>query len=334
MAATNRLTLLDFASTKDPNGTQAQVFELMNQYNPPMQDAPAFPSNNVIGNRTTYRRSLPAVGTAKINKGVTKSKSAADQRMDPIGYFAGRSEIDSRIQKIEGTAAFLKKRRDEDLAFEEAFAQLVCNGIFYGNTKLDEASFDGLAPRMASLNAGTSLKDPQVWSQGTVSGADGCSIYVVDWGERAAKLIYPPNTIAGLDVADKGEINVKDEDGTADMFAYVTAYDWFVGLAVEDVRHIGRLANIDTSDAQLDAPTQGKLIDSLEQIMSFMPDPGAAQRVLYCPFKLYASFSKQARSFANQALTIRDYLGRPTPHFWEFPLRRVEQLSITEPTVS
>jgi hypothetical protein len=331
----NRLTLTDFAKSKDPNGTQAQVFELMTQYNPPMQDAPAYPSNAPYGNRTTYRRTLPAVGTAKINKGVSRSKSQTDQRTDVIGYFAGRAEIDVRIRKLEGEAAYISKRGKEDRSFEEALAQLVCNTLFYGDTKLDEASFDGLSPRLSTLNEGSSLVDPQVWRQSlTVQpNGDGCSIFVVDWGQDGAHLIYPPNTIAGLDVQDKPDQAVADDDGGS-FQADVSLYDWFTGLAVEDMRHIARLCNIDVSDAALDAPTQGKLIDRLEQIMSYMPEPGGAQRVLYCPLKLYASFSKQARSFSNQALTIRDYLGRPTPHFWEYPLRRVEQLSITETNVA
>jgi hypothetical protein len=334
--ADNRLTLTDLAKSKDPNGAQAQVYELMNQYNPPMQDAPAYPSNAPLGNRTTYRRSLPAVGTAKINKGVTRSKSTTDQRVDTIGYFAGRSEVDARIRKLEGDAAFVSKRQDEDKAFEEALAQLHCNTLFYGDVKTDEASFDGLATRMAALNAGADLTAAQVWNHASgqaVSGADGCSIYVVDWGERACHLIFPPQSIAGLDVQDKGELSVNDADSNP-FQAYVSLYDLFVGLCVKDPRHMGRLANIDVSDAALDTPLQGKIIDNLEKIMSYMPDPGGAQRVLYCPFKLYSSFNKQARSFSNQALSIRDYLGRPTPHFYEYPLRKVQQLSIAEATVS
>lgn len=331
--ADTRMTLADFAKSKDPNGQQAQVFELMQQVNPILSDAPAYPANAPTGNTTTYRRSLPTVGTAKINKGVTRSKSATDQRQDTIGYFAGRSEIDVRIRKIEGVAAYAAKRLQETRAFQEALAQLVANNLIYGNVATDEAGFDGLFTRMASLNAGTSLVDPQVRSMGTVTGSDGASIGIVDWGENAAHLIYPPNTVAGLDVQDQPNRDVADVDG-AIFTADVTAYDWFVGLAVKDPRHIARLANIDVSDAALDSPTQGKLIDALEQIMSYMPDTAGAQRVLYCPMKLYASFQKQARSFSNQALSIRDYLGKPTPHFWDFPLKRVEQMSITEATVS
>ncbi len=335
MAETNRLNFLDFAKSKDPNGVQAQVFELMAQYNPVMQDAPAFPSNAPMGNRTTYRRSLPSVGTAKINKGVTRSKSQTDQRIDAIGYFAGRSEIDSRLMKIEGSGAFQSKRAAEDRSFEEALSQLVCNTIFYGDTKTDEASFDGLAPRMDDLNPGTSITGSQVWSQGSPGSTDTASIYVIDWGADACHLIYPPESVGGLDVQDKGEVSVDDVDGNP-MFAYVSAYDWFVGLAVKDPRHIARLCNIDVSDSKVAAPTQagGVLINSLEEIMAYMPDPGPAQRVLYCPTALYSSFMKQARSFSNQALSIQDYLGRKTPHFYEYPLRKVDQLSVTESTVS
>ncbi len=328
-----RMTLLDFAKSKDPNGQQAQVFELLEQANPILKDAPAYPANAPLGNTTTYRRTLPSVGTAKINKGVTRSKSQTDQRQDSIGYFAAKSEIDVRIRKVEGVAAYLKKRESESLAFKEALAQLVANNLVYGDIKTDEASFDGLFVRMAALNEGASLIGSQIWSNGTVTGGDGASIGVVDWGEKAAHLIYPPNTVAGLDVQDLPNRDVADDDG-ASFIADVDAYDWFVGLAVGDPRHIARLANIDVSDAALDTPTQGKIIDKLEQIMSFMPDPGANQRVLYCPLKLYASFSKQARSASNLALSIRDYLGKPTPHFWDYPLRRVEQMSITEPSVS
>lgn len=331
----NRLTLYDFAKSRNPDGTQADVYELMNQYNPPFQDGPAVPSNAPEGNRTTYRRSLPLVGTARINKGVVRSKSTTDQRTDVIGYFAGRSEVDVRIRKVQGEAAYIAKRRKEDRAFEEALAQLICNNFFYGDVKTDEASFDGLAPRMAALNQGSapSRVDPQVRSHGTVSGGDGASIYVVDWGEDATHWIYPPNTISGLDVQDKPDQQVNDDDGNP-FQADVSLYDQFVGVAVEDPRHIGRLANVDLSDAALDAPTQGKLFDSLEALLSFMPEPGPNQRVLYCPTALWAPFNKQARNGTNVMLSIREYLGRPTPHVYEWPLRKVDQLSITEPSIS
>lgn len=341
MATDTRLTLFDFFKSMDPDGTQAQAINLMQQFNPVLEDAPVYPSNAPLGNRTTFVRSLPSVGTAKFNKGVTRSKSTTDQRTDAIGYFAGRSEIDSRYRKVLGTGAFAKRRLDEDRRFEEALTQLMVNTFFYGNVASDEASFDGLAPRMNALNAGADAKASQVWSMGAVVGGDGCSIYVVDWSELTAFLAYPmeqEGVQGGLDIQDKGERPVNDDDGNS-YDAYVTAYDWFVGLVVKDPRRIARLANIDLSDSALDAPTQGALIDKLEQIFARMPTPprgteSIGKRILYCPTALWASFTKQARSKSNQALSIQDYLGQPTPHFWGHPIRQVDQLSTSESTVA
>lgn len=333
-ASDTRLTLYDFAKAKDPNGQPAMTIELMNQLQPILQDASAEPANAPYGNRTTLRRTLPSVGTAKLNKGVARSKSQTEQRQDVIGYFAGRSEVDARFKLVEGATMFASRRSDENNAFREALAQAVTNALFYGDTKTDESSFDGFAPRMAALNQGASLITPQVWSNGSVSGGDGCSLFVVDWGEQACKLIFPPNVESGgMAVRDLGEISVDDDDGNP-FQAGVSTFDWFVGLAVKDPRHMARLANIDLSDALLDSPTQGRIFDKMEQIFGLMPEPGSAQRVIYCPLRLYAGFNKQARSVSNLALSMQEYLGKPTPHIWGYPIRRSDQLSITEGTVS
>jgi hypothetical protein len=335
-ASDNRMTLLDYAKSKDPDGQQAQVIELANQLSPVLQDAPAYPCNSPYGNRTTLRRSLPTVGTAKINRGVTRSKSTTDQRTDTLGFFSGRSEVDARIRKIEGAAAYAKKRSDENAAFQESLAQLITNYAFYGDVKSDEAGFDGLSIRMAALNAGVDVKAAQVWNQASgqaVVGGDGSSMFVVDWGERSVFLGFPPNTTAGLDVQDLGDISVNDDDGNP-FQAGTTLYEWFVGLVVKDPRHMARLANIDLSDSAIDTPLQGKIFDNMERLFAMMPDPGAATRVIYCPLRLYSSFLKQARTVSNLALSMMDYLGKPTPSIWGYPLRRSDQLSITEGTIS
>ena len=335
------MTFTDFARSRDPDGKQAQVYELMQQVLPCIEDAPAYPSNDLVGERVTYRRVLPSVGTAKINKGVARSKSATDQRVDSIGFWAGRSEVDRRLKDIWSGAAYVAKRKSEDRAFEEALAQEVANAMFYGDIRTDEASFDGLATRMGTLNPGTSRTTSQVWSHAdnpagagqAVVGSDGCSIYVVDWSEDTCHLIYPQNAEGGLMMRDLLDQPALDLDGLP-FQADVSTYDWYVGVTVKDPRHIARLANIDLSDSRLDTPLQGKIIDSLERMLSYMPPKAGANRVLYCPIGLLSGFQKQARSFSNQALTIRDYLGKPEVHFWDNPIRAVEQLSITESTVS
>lgn len=329
----DRPTLLDIAKQTDPDGKPAQVIEVLNQKNPILQDAPAYPSNAPMGHRVTIRSSLPTVGFAKVNQGVLRTKSSTEQKVDTIGLLAGLAEVDSKLRKIVGEASFNSKRMSENKAFMEAMAQLIANRTVYGDELTESAGFTGLFPRMASL--ATSITGSQVQSAGAVVGGDGTSIAVVDWGEGGAHLIYPRDGVgvAGVDVRDLGELRVDDADGNP-MMAYVTAYDWLIGLSVEDPRHIGRLANIDVSDANLSSPTQGSLIEKLIDLLTPMPDPGGLQRVMYCHHRIEAAFYKTAINKSNAALSIRDYLGKPTPHFWDVPIRRLDQMSITESTVS
>jgi hypothetical protein len=326
------MTLLDFAKSKDPNGQQAQVIELLQEYNPMLQDAPALAANAPYGNRTTYRRTLPTVGTAKINKGVVRSKSETEQRQDSIGYFAGRSEVDIRIAKIEGMAAFAAKRRAETAAFMEAMAQLVAQTACYGSVALDEASFDGFVPRLGTINEGSSFVTSQVWRNGA-SGSDNASILAVDWGEYACSLMFPPETTAGIDVQDKGEVSVNDDDGNP-FQAALMLFDWMVGLKVEDSRHVGRLGNIDVSDALLETPTLQKIHTGLENLIGMMPEPGPNQRVLYCPKWIYIAFCRQAENKSNVHLTMAEYMGKKIPHFDVYPIRKMDRLSIAETLIT
>lgn len=332
--ADDRLTLYDFHKSKDPDGQPAQIVEILAQENPAIQDAPIYPSNAELGHRVTIQRNLPTVATAKINKGIAKSKGTTEQLVDAIGYWAGRSEVDPRIRKLQGDGAYMSRRTAEDRMFAEAASQTVCQALFYGNHTTDESSFDGLAPRMNALNT-TSFTDPIVASMGTVTGGDGTSIYIVDWGERACHLVYPQRYESGkgLVIEDLPDRDVSDVDGNS-MRADVTEYHWYCGLAVEDRRRMGRLANIDLSDALLASPTQGWLLDQLEVVLSYMPDPGGATRVMYGPTLLEPGWRKQARSRSNQALTIQDYLQKQVVHVWGIPYRSVRQLSVAEATVA
>jgi hypothetical protein len=332
--ADDRLTLYDFHKAQNPDGTAANIVEILAQENPAVQDAPIFPSNAEMGHRVTIQRSLPSVATAKVNKGITRSKGTTEQLTDAIGYWAARSEVDPRIRKLQGDAAYIARRNAENRMFAEAMSQAVCNALFYGNQATDEAAFDGFMPRMASLNA-TSFIDPFVLSMGSVTGSDGCSIAVVDWGKDACKLVYPMKYSGskGLEIEDLPDRDGEDVDGRS-MRVDVTEFHWFTGLAVEDRRHMARLANIDLSDALLASPTQGWLLDELEKILSYMPPPGSATRVMYGPTFLEPGWRKQARSRANQALTIEDYLKKQTVHVWGVPFRPVRQLSVAESVVS
>jgi hypothetical protein len=333
-----RSTFSDLARATDPNGAPAQVYEIMDQVNPILMDAPAYPSNAPLGNRVTIRTSLPTVQGAKINKGTTKSKGTTEQRTDAIGLIDGRSEFDRKIRKTMGSEQYLAERQRQDRGFAEALAQYLANLVFYGNVSTDETAFDGLATRMATSNAGTTLSASQVWlhsgSQAVV-GSDGTSMFVVDWGKDSCHLIYPAEGegSGGLDVENIENVPVLDQDSVS-FQGDVTQYLWAVGLTVKDPRHIARIANIDVSDANIASPLQGTLIDRLIDVLCEMPPQGNSTRVIYAHRRLHAAFIKQANNKSNVHVLMAEYLGKMTPHYDGIPIRRSDAISVAETTVS
>lgn len=330
---TDRATLLDIAKAQDPNGAPALIIEILSQMNPILQDAPAYASNAKMAERTTLRSSLPTVQFAQLNKGTVRSKGSYRQVVDTIGFLDGMSEVDCRLQKIEGEAAIRAYRDAEDKGFLEALNQKVALTMLYGDELYDPQSFTGLAPRLTTT--ATAITGSQVKSMGSVTGSDGTSIYVVDWGRQGAHITYPMNGtgVAGVESRDLGEIRVNDADSNP-LMAYVTQYNWLVGLAVKDPRHIARLANIDISDAGLEFPTQGTLWNALTDVITGMPSPMGMQRVLYTHRNIEAAFWKQAQNKSNNLITTREYLGEPVAHFRGWPIRSLDQMSAAESTVS
>lgn len=332
--ATDRATLLDIAKQTDPDGAPAMVAEVLVEKAEMLQDGPSVPSNAQMGNRVTIRSSLPTVGFGRVNQGVARSKSSTKQHVDTIAIIRGLSEVDALELDIVGQAAFDAWRAGEDRSFLESMAQKAVETALYGDEDTDDSAFTGLAARMAAL-AG-SIYGSIVKSAGAIVGGDGTSMYIVDWGKDGVEWIHPKNATrgrGGVDAQDLGKQRVTDAEGNPFM-AFVTEYLWMLGLTVHDPRHMARLANIDLSDAQLAAPTQGVLVDKLVDILTAMPKPNGLQRVIYCHREIEAAFHKQAMNKANLALSMGEYLGQMTPMFWGYPIRGLDRISKAESAVA
>jgi major capsid protein gp7 len=335
------LTFYDFQKTLDPTGTKSMpVVEVLNQINAPLQDGSITPSNALLGHRVEIRASLPTTTIGQVNKGVPRSKGTTEQRNESMAMFVNRSVVDARQKDLWGEAIFNDKRATEDRAAVESMSQFVANQFAYGSGAANSGGFDGIATRMAALNQPTpGANGSQVWSQGTVAGGDGTSIYIVDWNsDVGVHWIYPANSATGgLKIADKGEnVPTTDADGSNSYFAAVTEYTWSIGIAVEDPRRIARLANVDSSDANLGGmATQGLLADNLVKMLAYMPSAMGFTRVMYCHATLLAAWELQIMNKAAPLyLTMDEYLGEKVPHFHGVPIRRLDQLSLSESTVS
>ena len=74
LTATNP-TLLDVAKRVDPNGSVADIVEILNETNEILQDMTVLEANDGTGHKTTIRTGLPSSAWRKLNYGVPASKS-------------------------------------------------------------------------------------------------------------------------------------------------------------------------------------------------------------------------------------------------------------------
>ena len=329
---TVRASMLDVAKLLNPDGSAALVAEVLQQSNPFLQHAPYLPSNAEMGNRVTIRTSRTTAGWTRVNQGYTPTKGTTKQQVDTIGILSSSSEIDARILKTQGKEAFEAQRGADDRSHMQVLSETVASTILYGSQLTDEAAFTGLQLRLET--AATSISGSQVKKHHTSpSGSDYTSIYTVDWHADYVHLIYPKKSTVpmGLDTQDKGEERVDDADGNP-MRAYVTTYDWMVGLTVKDPRHIARLCNIDVSQALTDSTTL--LVNSLIQMLNGMPQKNGAMRAMYMSRNILSAFELQLLSKSNILFSWQEYLGEKVLTFKGIPLYACDAVSEAESLVA
>lgn len=235
-----KVTLLDWAKRRDPDGKLATVVELLSQTNDILNHIPFMEGNLPTGHRTTVRTGLPTSIFRKLYQGVPTSKSTTAQVTEAIGMLETRCEIDKVLADLNGATA--EFRLGEARPFMESLSQTMATTLFYGDTDTDPEKFMGLAPRYSSLSA----VNGQNIISGSGSGADQTSIWLICWGEDTIHGIFPKGSKAGLQHEDLGVADAFDSDGNR-YRAYMDHWRWDMGLVLRDWRYVVRIANIDTT---------------------------------------------------------------------------------------
>lgn len=322
--STNALTLVDWATRKDPNGTTAAIAELLAQTNELLTDMQWVEGNLPTGHRTTMRTGLPAVAWRLINGGVQPSKSTTVQQDDQAGMLEAWSEVDLDLLKLNGnTASF---RLSEGRAFIEAMNQEMASTLFYGNGGLAPEEFTGLAPRYSDS---TAPNGENVLKAGG-AGSDNTSIWLVAWSPDTVHGIFPKGSAAGLQHDDYGEVTVEVTAGIAGsrMRAMQERWQWKAGVSVRDWRYIVRIANIATTTVTAD------LIDLMEQASELLPNE-LGSRVFYMNRRMRRTLRKQTRSDvgAGGGTTYENVDGKVRMSFGDIPIRRTDAILNTEAAV-
>lgn len=320
-------TLLDLAKTLDPNGSVADVVEILNQTNEVLDDMTWQEGNLPTGHRSTIRSGIPTPTWRKLYGVVQPSKATNVQVTDACGMLEAYADVDKALADLNGnTAAF---RLTEDVAHIEGISQEIAQTLFYGNEGTEPEAFTGLSPR---FNLTTAENGGNIVSAGG-SDTDLTSIWIVVWGPRTAYGIIPRGSKAGIQVTDKGQTTMQTSSGMRE--AYLTHYRMDAGLTVRDWRYIVRIANIELSALTKDAATGPDLFDLVSQGLELIPNINAGRPVIYANRTIRSWLRRQAKfAVKSSTLTVDMLAGKKVMSIDEIPVRRCDVILNTETAVA
>lgn len=335
-------TLVDQAKRTDPNGSTSQIVEVLGKYLPILNDMAWTEGNLPTGHRYTARTGLPSVGAGitwrRLNQGVDPGKSTTDQYDETCGMLEGYSKVDVDLAALNGNEAAF--RLSEDKAFLQAFNIEVARSIFYESAATNPERMTGLSPRLNFVSGNNDPSANQIIlaePYATVTDLKCSSIWLIAWSPETVFGIFPKGSKAGLSNEDLGkQLTLETASSTKQFLAYVTRWQWKLGLCVRDYRYVVRIANVDTvrigtltyaSGTFSAAPDLAMLM--LEAISRLFSQEGV-RPVFYMNRAVFNALNKQLVARQANWLEWVDAGGRRLPAFYGVPIVFVDALISTE----
>lgn len=325
LGATNP-TLLDQIKATAPDGAIADVVEALTENNPILMDATAMEGNLPTGHRVTVRSGLPTLAWRMYNEGVAASKSTTIQVDESCGMLNGRSNLDCSLARLNGNEAEFRALQDK--GFLQKFNNQMAAALFYSNIEQNPEQMQGLLPRFNTLGLSQVVNYAGI-SSDAASGAEQSSIWFVTWSTDGCYLIYPKGSSAGLTRTDMGKQLVTD--GTNDFLAWVTDFEWQIGLAVQDWRNIVRVCNIDSSTMATDETwIEIAMIEGYNRIH----DLNAGRTICYMSRQVKTWLERQVAVKGTMNYTPTDWHGKTIQSFRGIPIVTCDALTVTEAVVA
>jgi hypothetical protein len=323
-------TLADLAKVTDPDGSIADVVEILNATNEILMDMTFLEGNLTTGHRTSIRSGLPTPTWRKLYGGVQPTKSRAVQVTDNTGMMEDYSEVDKALVEMAGNPAAF--RLQEDRPHIEGMNQEFASTLFYGDESTAPEEFTGLSARYNSLSA----ENGDNIIAGGGSGSDNASIWLICWGPNTCHGIIPKGSKAGVQQRDLGEVTLENADGAnGRMQAFRTHYRWDVGLSVRDWRYAVRIANIDRSALTADISAGADLNDLMHQAWTEIPNTSMGRCAWYMDKSILSMLRRQTSSAVSSSTLTTDLVGGTMQTAWGgIPIRRCDALRGNEATVS
>lgn len=328
----NNPTLLDVAKVTDPDGSIADIAEILNETNEILDDMSWVEGNLPTGHMTSIRTGIPSPTFRKLYGGVQPTKGTSVQVTDTTGMLEAYGQVDKALADLNGnTLAF---RATEDRAHIEGMAETCASTLFYGNEQTQPEAFTGLAPRFSTVNPANAPSAFNVLDFGG-TGSVNTSIWLVVWGPNTVHGIIPKGSKAGLQAKDLGEQMIQNSDGSK-FQAYVTHYRWDVGLTVRDWRYVVRIANVDTSNAGVGIGSLANtpnIINFMVQALEHIPRLTGGRPVFYVNRFVRQQLRLGIVQKAIAQVRTEEVAGKHVMFFDSIPVRRVDELLNTEARV-
>ena len=331
-------TLVDVVGTLNPDGSQADIAEVLNKTNPLLPDVPFYEANMATGHRVTVRNSLPQPNYRALNEGVPLTKSTASQFDEPCAMLEDFSQVDRAAAMLTGNVD--RYRLKEAAPHMEGMNQRMTTSMVYGNALANPKEFTGIMPR---FNSKSGVTGGQIIDAGG-TGSNLRSILLVGWGENSAYGISPTGPIGGLQHEDATSPSgsqipntppamvLRDPSGNAYM-GYMDHWMWNSGLVIEDWRYVVRIANIDISTLTVNHASGAYLQDLMIQALETIQDTAGVNPKFYMPRILRQWMRRQLNDTKNAFLSMEDSGGSKVMAFGEVEVKRLDAMNVAEARV-
>lgn len=324
LTLTDQLTAVELIKRGGFTDDQRSIIEVMSTINELLYDAPVVEANDGTVHTQTVRTALPHGTHRAYNQGVTTDASQTKVIHDVICELAAYSEVDKKlVQHAVNSAQFLT---DECSSFIEGMGQDQAYDMVYGNHTKNEGEINGFATRRNKVG------DLVIDAGGT--GNNLTSIYLIKWGQKGVKYIYPRGA-SGMAITrdDRGIQDVQKFDASGNPAgryqAYVNYFSAEYGIAVGDERSLIRIANIDPASNSFSGTDLAKII--MKASNKLMPGGGTVS--LLCNSDVKTMLDIAAMEKNNVVMHVNDPWGANITQVCGARLRRCDVLTNTETQV-
>lgn len=335
------LTLAEMVRREDPDGTMADIVDVLSQINSIVMDATWIECNDGSSHQHTRSVTEPTGAERMFGQGVVREAGVTEVVNEPTTLLAGFSEPDADLMRQSPLGENMA-RMQEDTFFLNGLTKTFVSRIFDGNRATSPLQIQGINNR-SDYNA---LSSAYVFdnTDGNASAtANKTSIYIFQYGPKRINMIFPrnmPNSsgVTPITMKNFGEQLVLDALNTNNNAKYPALQTWFQiawGIDIADPRMLKRIVNISTSnidgvdDFSFDEEV---LIDAWNEM-----EDNRAGAVIYCNRTILAQMMKRANEKGNGWIIAKEGEGpfaQPVVSFWGIPVREVAQITNTQSTVS